>query len=207
MTNHTQIKRKPKQTISRATNHLLQLEEIPKDKLQRAIDTKQNLTPTMVMAIQRTLGNKAATKIVQQQNPNSIQRFTEGDLLKAFDKAYNEVLFMLKTNYDVYSIYLPENHPFAYDTVSLDWTNGGGGAKDMLQKAAEDATLGEIPHFLRAVEAFKISPDFATGQDIYTQYVAPGSDEEINISGKNRNKLGAFFGGPTGGRSRSNDIN
>lgn len=94
MTNHTQLKRKPKQTISRATNHLLQLEEIPKDKLQRAIDTKQNLTPTMVMAIQRTLGNKAATKIVQQQNPNSIQRFTEGDLLKAFDKAYNEVLFM-----------------------------------------------------------------------------------------------------------------
>ncbi len=198
--------RKINKQISSASNHIVQLEELPPNQLQRALKGGK-ITPQMVQAIQRTHGNKIASQIVQNQQPNTIQRFTKNQLLTVFDKAYNTCLFRLSGNYDMYYTFLPENHPLTYDNALDSWANGGGLIKDMITKASEDASLGETPHFLRAVEHFKVSPDFATGQDIMNKYVRTGSEEEINISGTHRRKIVNFFSGPTGTRNRSNDIN
>lgn len=197
----TKSYRKTNKQISFARNHIMQLEELPINQLQRALKG-QNITPQMVQAIQRTHGNKIASQIVQNQQPKTIQRFTQNQLLTVFDKAYNTCLFRLSGNYDMYHSHLPENHPLTYENALDSWANGGGPIKDMITKASEEAHLGETPHFLRAVEHYKVSPDFATGQDIMNKYVRTNSEEEINISGTNRHKIVDFFSGPTQTRNR-----
>jgi len=192
-----------KPTIAPTTSNFAQQEEVPIEMIQRAIDTpsKETLTPSVVMTLQRRYGNHFTTNLVQRSKV--IHRFTDEELRDVFERSYVEVMVMLGTNFDTFSPYLPENHPFTVENVKDYWKNGGGGAKDQIQKAAEEATLGEIPHFLRDVEKYKVSPSFSEGQRISNLYVnRHSSTETVNISDRNRRRIENFFSGPQNSRGR-----